>query len=358
MCSHYTIKNFNSSIRVSNQQKKLEIDIPKLEDFIHNVYINFARKLYANIYLFEKDIMPLSYQKNMREAELLCRECILKVMRDSMPIEQILRAYMDETIYDEIIEETLEKQVTEDEAIDMLEEAKKNNENSDKNKDIEINKMDTVDKDHEISVEEPTLLTNNEIADNAIKEATASIKNEVAPEVAAAVAATTPAPAVAATTPAPAVAATTPAPAVAATAPIVAPALSAPAVLVKPEPETPTVTPTVSPVLRPKSPIMSPKTNISFSDDDHILDMGTNKKSVIHAPKTTERLAEISRLANIKRKQEDDDDDDDFDDDFNDDGPLKISGDNITLDISDIQNISQDFKINKNPILDDIEVLA
>ena len=86
--------------------------------------------------------------------------------------------------------------------------------------------------------------------------------------------------------------------------------------------------------------------------------MGTNKKSVIHAPKTTERLAEISRLANIKRKQEDDDDDDDFDDDFNDDGPLKISGDNITLDISDIQNISQDFKINKNPILDDIEVLA
>jgi len=357
-CVHITQLKILTSIRVSNQQKKLEIDIPKLEDFIHNVYINFARKLYANIYLFEKDIMPLSYQKNMREAELLCRECILKVMRDSMPIEQILRAYMDETIYDEIIEETLEKQVTEDEAIDMLEEAKKNNENSDKNKDIEINKMDTVDKDHEISVEEPTLLTNNEIADNAIKEATASIKNEVAPEVAAAVAATTPAPAVAATTPAPAVAATTPAPAVAATAPIVAPALSAPAVLVKPEPETPTVTPTVSPVLRPKSPIMSPKTNISFSDDDHILDMGTNKKSVIHAPKTTERLAEISRLANIKRKQEDDDDDDDFDDDFNDDGPLKISGDNITLDISDIQNISQDFKINKNPILDDIEVLA
>ena len=93
--------------------------------------------------------MPLDYQKNMREAELLCRECILKVIRDSMPIEQILRAYMDETIHDEIIEETLEKQVTEDEAIDMLEEAKKNNENSDK--DIEINKVEAPDKDHEVT---------------------------------------------------------------------------------------------------------------------------------------------------------------------------------------------------------------
>ena len=56
-----------------------------------------------------------------------------------MPIEQILRAYMDEAIHDEIVEETLEKQITEDEAIDMIEEAKKNNENSEK--DIEINKL-------------------------------------------------------------------------------------------------------------------------------------------------------------------------------------------------------------------------
>ena len=70
----------------------------------------------------------------MREAEILCRECILKVLRDSMPIEQILRAYMDEAIHDEIVEETLEKQITEDEAIDMIEEAKKNNENSEKDK--------------------------------------------------------------------------------------------------------------------------------------------------------------------------------------------------------------------------------
>ena len=43
---------------------------------------------------------------------ILCRESILEVIRNSMPIEHILRAYMDETTYDDVLEETLEKQVT------------------------------------------------------------------------------------------------------------------------------------------------------------------------------------------------------------------------------------------------------
>ena len=86
--------------------------------------------------------------------------------------------------------------------------------------------------------------------------------------------------------------------------------------------------------------------------------MGTNKKTTVHAPKTEARLDKISQIANMRRKQEEEDEDDDDDEDFDDDGPLKIGGDNITLDITDIQDISKDLKINKNPILDDIEVLA
>ena len=342
-CVHITQLKILTSIRVSNQQKKIEIDIPKLEDFIHNVYIHYARKLYSNIYLFEKDIMPLQYQKNMREAEIICRECILKVIRDSMPIEQILRAYMDESVHDEIVEETLEKQVTEDEAIDMLEEAKKNNENSEnKDKgDVSINKVGgSSDKDNEVTVEEPKLVSNTDIASEAIKEVKDSIEDDKKKEMISAVAA-------AAVPPTPA---TTP--------------------QMKPE-STPEIKPTelkltvqTTPVKEntttdtiPIAPIKSPRNSISFSDDDQVLDMGTNKKSTIHAPKTEERLAEISKIASAKRKQEEDEDDDD-DEDFDDDGPLKIGGSNITLDITDIQDISKDLKINKNPILDDIEVLA
>tara|TARA_B100000795_G_scaffold37153_1_gene24506 strand:- start:856 stop:2010 length:1155 start_codon:yes stop_codon:yes gene_type:complete len=104
-CVHITQLKILTSIRVATKQKKIDIDIPKLADFVHKVYILFARKLYTNIYLFEKDIMPLNYQKNMRECEILCREAILESIRDSMPIEQILRAYVEETVDEEIIEE-------------------------------------------------------------------------------------------------------------------------------------------------------------------------------------------------------------------------------------------------------------
>ena len=48
-------------------------------------------------------------------------------------------------------------------------------------------------------------------------------------------------------------------------------------------------------------------------------------------------------------------DDDDFGDD---DGPISIIDDNISLDIMDIQDLSDKPKINNEPILDDIEILA
>jgi uncharacterized membrane-anchored protein YjiN (DUF445 family) len=45
----------------------------------------------------------------MREAELMCQESVLQVIRENMPVEKILRAYIDETVDEEIIEETIEK---------------------------------------------------------------------------------------------------------------------------------------------------------------------------------------------------------------------------------------------------------
>ena len=108
LCPYYSVKIL-TSIRVSNRQKKVSIDIPKLPDFIHKVYIACARKVYENVYLFEANIAPLQQQKNMRECEIICRESIIGVIRSSMPIEQILRAYIDEVEEEEVIEELIEK---------------------------------------------------------------------------------------------------------------------------------------------------------------------------------------------------------------------------------------------------------
>jgi len=84
-------------VRVGSKQKKIDIDVPAVSDFVHKIYIHAARKLYTNIYLFEKNIQPLQTQKNAREVEIVIKECILNTIRDSVPVESILRAYMDET---------------------------------------------------------------------------------------------------------------------------------------------------------------------------------------------------------------------------------------------------------------------
>ena len=355
-CVHITQVKILTSIRVSSQQKKIDIDIPKLGNFIHSAYINFARKLYKNIYLFENDVMPLDYQKNMRECEILCRESILEVIRESMPIEHILRAYMDKTTHEEIIEETLEKQVTEGEAVDMLEEAKKNMEDKETSSDITIDKIDSTNNDNEIVVEEPNLVTNDDAAKTVVAKPI-----DVKPGDAKLV-----------------------------DAKLVDAKLVESSELKKANEEAKKTmelqndvsvakeaikelkravdTQNLNEGFKPDmenvkndvssevfNEISKKKTLISFNDKDSVLDMGTNNEMFVNAPKTTERLEKISREANDRRKAEEEDD---FYDDDDDEGPLNIIGDNISLDINDIDDLNPKLKGPPEIILDDIEVLA
>jgi hypothetical protein len=98
-------------VKVGNKQKKIDISIPNLDTFIHKVYINTARLVYTNVYLFEKKIPKLQIQKNNRELENIIQECILYTIRESIPTEQIVRAYLDES--EEIEEEIIIEDVTE-----------------------------------------------------------------------------------------------------------------------------------------------------------------------------------------------------------------------------------------------------
>lgn len=100
-CVHIIQLKVLTCIRVGNKQKKIDISIPSLEDFIHKVYINVARKCYCNVYLFETRVSPLLKQKNNRELEQIIQECILTTIRESIPTEQIIRAYMDESVEQE-----------------------------------------------------------------------------------------------------------------------------------------------------------------------------------------------------------------------------------------------------------------
>lgn len=99
-CVHIIQLKILTCMRVGSKQKKVDIDVPPLNDFIHKVYVHCARKLYTNVYLFERGIPALTIQKNGRELEIIVKECILDSIRESIPLELILKTYMDETIED------------------------------------------------------------------------------------------------------------------------------------------------------------------------------------------------------------------------------------------------------------------
>ena len=108
-CVHIIQLKILTAMRVGQKQKKVDIKVPKLDDFVHKTYINVARKVYKNVYLFEINIPPLNIQKNHRELEVIVQECILNTLRESIPVEAILKAYMDETIEEDVVEEIKEQ---------------------------------------------------------------------------------------------------------------------------------------------------------------------------------------------------------------------------------------------------------
>lgn len=116
-CVHIAQTKILTSVRVGTKQKKIETKIPSLNDFVHRVYIETARNIYKNVYLFEKDVNSLQKQKYRREIEMIVQYSILNVIRNTLPVEEIIRAYLDDSVeYDnvEVIEENIEEPILKD----------------------------------------------------------------------------------------------------------------------------------------------------------------------------------------------------------------------------------------------------
>lgn len=135
-CVHINELKILTCIRVGTKQKKINLNIPRLGEFIHKIYVNLARNLYKNVFLFQLHIQPLERQKNLREFENIVKEIIIETIRENMPVEAILKAYLDETIEeyaDETKEEVKEIQEEVDEEVDEEDDTQENNNTMDNN---------------------------------------------------------------------------------------------------------------------------------------------------------------------------------------------------------------------------------
>jgi hypothetical protein len=108
-CTHILQLKLLTAIRVGTKQKKIDISIPSLDTFLHQVYIHTARTVWKNVYLFERD-RTTQMQQNRHKLETLIQECIMNAIRDNIPVESILSQYLEETT-EYNVTETLEEKV-------------------------------------------------------------------------------------------------------------------------------------------------------------------------------------------------------------------------------------------------------
>jgi hypothetical protein len=84
-----------TSIGPNKSFNKINVTIPKCSTFIHKSYINTARELWKNPYLFNESVPGHEYQKNNKEIENIIKTCIENTIRKLLPIKEILKEHLE-----------------------------------------------------------------------------------------------------------------------------------------------------------------------------------------------------------------------------------------------------------------------
>ena len=83
-----------TSINMNKEKGKINLKIPKTSYFIHKCYIDLARHIWKNSYLFDDGVSNDDKQKNRRECENIIEKSIIETIRKEIPIKSILKEYL------------------------------------------------------------------------------------------------------------------------------------------------------------------------------------------------------------------------------------------------------------------------
>jgi hypothetical protein len=85
-----------TAIRVNSKQKKLQITLPKLDHFLHRIFVECARAFWKAPFLFSEELPPVERQKNILQLESIATEALSGAIRSLLPVKSILRDYMND----------------------------------------------------------------------------------------------------------------------------------------------------------------------------------------------------------------------------------------------------------------------
>ena len=83
-----------TSIKTSKKKNKINLKIPKIDHFIHKCYIESAREMWKNPYLFSDNYNQCDYQRNLRDCNNIINDSIQETIRKLLPVKNILKEYL------------------------------------------------------------------------------------------------------------------------------------------------------------------------------------------------------------------------------------------------------------------------
>lgn len=83
-----------TSINTNKNKNKINLQIPKVDFFIHQCYIEVAREFWKNPYLFDDSVNNFEYQRNRRDAVQIIESVIAETIRKQLPVKNILKEYL------------------------------------------------------------------------------------------------------------------------------------------------------------------------------------------------------------------------------------------------------------------------
>ena len=84
-----------TAIRLSTNNKKVEINIPKVDHFLFKALCETAKLLWSSTYLFRDGIPGIDKQQNYRTIEGMLHEGILQAVRSLVPVKSILKDFVN-----------------------------------------------------------------------------------------------------------------------------------------------------------------------------------------------------------------------------------------------------------------------
>ena len=153
-----------AAIKSNDKKNKINLKIPKLDHFIHKCYIESAREIWKNPYLFSSRNNQSEYLRNVRESQSIITHSINETIRKLLPVKNILKEYLgssyndEDTLLPESYKENLRKLVKKE-----IEICKGNNINADIENKI-IDNIQNIDLS-ELKDSENSNLVNNDIND-------------------------------------------------------------------------------------------------------------------------------------------------------------------------------------------------